>query len=96
MSVSIGSGVSTGNIVTAETNPLTGGIDILTAGTKRIVPDFSKSTKLSKFHTGQLQTAAAPAFNTTTWPQTIGLDAHFDARSDQNGKPLKVGINCLA
>jgi len=77
--------VSTNAVVTGESNisaivnPLTGGIDILTAGTKRIVPDFSKSTKLSKFHTGQLQTAAAPAFNTTTWHQTIGLDAHFDA-----------------
>lgn len=40
MTVSIGTGVSTGNIVTAETNPLTGGLEKVTAGGVDIVTAF--------------------------------------------------------
>lgn len=61
---------------------LTGGNGILVGGRETDLPAItgvSKSTKLIKFHTGQLQNAASPTFDTHTWHQTMGCDAHFDA-----------------
>lgn len=59
-----------------------GGNGFLVGGRETDLPPMtgiSKSTRLVKFHTGQLQIAASPAFNTHTWHQTMGCDAHFDA-----------------
>ena len=45
MTISIGNGVSTGNIVTTETNPLTGGISLSAGGQQITLSELARSQK---------------------------------------------------
>lgn len=92
MSVSIGSGVSTGNIVTAETNPLTGGIELSVGGKQtplssigKAVPDaiLTKHGRILYSLTNPLQTVGV-----TTATHTLS-----DERPRFNAFTRKTTIN---
>ena len=70
MSVSIAIGVSSLDVLNSSTAS-----KIVRAGNGTLL----RSAVGSKFITGQLQTAAAPTFNTHTWHETMSVDCYFDA-----------------
>lgn len=92
MTVSLGTGVDIGNIVTAETNPLTGGIE-LSAGGNRLpgIPAMNALPKLLVFGCSIAQQCNVYTSNVTSTLSAVDLKAGATVLTVANGALFSPG-----